>query len=105
MELSPSLHALHGSGAAEVIAIAVLAQPPPLTGELAGVLAIRLRTVALAIDSPRVRKKQSAAMTAFSPGWRATHDEPNLQRIQQPRKRKRTWPRRSSPKKEEEISV
>jgi hypothetical protein len=38
MELSPGLHALHGARAAEVIAVAIFAQPTALTGELAGLL-------------------------------------------------------------------
>jgi hypothetical protein len=42
MELSPGLHALDSAGSTEVIAVAVLAQPSTLAGELAGVLATRL---------------------------------------------------------------
>jgi hypothetical protein len=104
-ELSPGLHTLHGSRSAEVIAIAVFAQPSTLAGELAGVLATGLRTVALTIDSPRVRKKKPAAMTAFSSSSRAAHDEPNLRTIRSARKRKSRQPRRRSPKKEEDLSV
>jgi len=68
MELSPGLHPLHGSWPAEVIAIAVLAQPAPVAGQLAGVLTFRRRTVVLTIGSPGIRKKKRVAMTAFSPG-------------------------------------
>jgi hypothetical protein len=103
MELSPGLHALHGTRSAEVIAVAVFAQPSTLAGERAGMLATRFRTVSLTIDSPRVRKKKPAAMTAFSSRSRSAHGEPNLRRIQSPRKRKSRSPRRRSPKKEEEL--
>ena len=105
MQLSPGLHALHRARSAEVIAIAVLAQPAPLAGQFAGVLTFQRRTVALTIDSSGIRKKKPAAMAAFSPGWRAAHGEHNLRRIQEPRKRKRRPPRRRSPKKEEELSA
>jgi hypothetical protein len=105
MELSPGLHALHGAGAAEVIAVAVFAEPAALAGELAGLLTFRVRTIPLPIRRARIRKKKSAAMTAFTPGWRAAHDEPNLRRIQEPRKRKRRPPRKRNQKKEEELSA
>jgi hypothetical protein len=82
MKLSPSLHALHSSWPAEVIAIAVLTQPAALAGQLAGMLASGLRTVSLTICRARIRKKKQVAMTAFSSSWRAAHDEPNLRRIQ-----------------------
>jgi hypothetical protein len=42
MELSPSLHTLNGARSAEVIAVAVFAQPSTLAGEFAGLLAWRL---------------------------------------------------------------
>ena len=42
MELSPSLHTFDGARAAEIIAVAVFAEPSALTGELAGVLTGRL---------------------------------------------------------------
>jgi hypothetical protein len=104
MELSPGLHPLHGAGSAEVIAIAVFAEPAALAGELAGLLTFQARTIPLPIRCARIRKKQSAAMTALSPGFRAAHDEPNLRRIQGPRKRKRP-PSRRSQKKEEKLSA
>ena len=89
MELSPGLHVLHGARSAEVIAIAVFAQPSALAGDLADLLAFRSRTIPLPVDSPGIRKKKPAAMTAFTPGLRAAHGEPNLRRIQESRKRKR----------------
>jgi len=89
MEPSPGLHVLHSARSAEVIAIAVFAQPSALTGDLAGLLAFRGRTIPLTVESPRIRKKKPAAMTAFTPGLRAAHGEPNLRRIQESRKRKR----------------
>jgi len=90
MELSPVLHPFHGARSAEVIAIAVFAEPSALAGELAGLLTFRGRTVPLVIGSPWIRKKKTAAMAAFTPGWRAAHVEPNLRRIQESRKRKRS---------------
>ncbi len=104
MELAPSLHSLHGAGSTEVIAIPIFAQPAPLAGMLAGVLATRVRTVSLTIDSPRVRKKKPAAMAALTPRARTAHDAPSLQRIQPKEKPKRRQQRRRRPKKEEEIS-
>jgi len=103
MELAPGLHPLHGARAAEVIAIAVFAEPTALTGELAGLPTIRVRTKPLPIGSPRIRKKKPAAMTAFTPGGRAAHGAPSLRRIQKSRKRKRRPPRRGGPKKEEDL--
>jgi hypothetical protein len=105
MELSPGLHPLHGTGSAEVIAVAVFAEPAALAGELAGLLTFRVRTISLPIRRARIRKKKSAAMTALSPGCRAAHDAPNLRRIQESRKRKRRPPRKRSQKKEEDLSV
>jgi hypothetical protein len=87
MELSPSLHVLHGARSAEVIAIAVFAQPPALAGDLAGLMAFRGRTIPLPVGSSRIRKKKPAAMAAFTPGLRAAHVEPNLRRIQESAKR------------------
>jgi hypothetical protein len=105
MELSPGLHPFHGARAAEVIAVAVFAEPAALAGDLAGLLAFRVRTISLPIRRARIRKKKSAAMTAFTPGGRAAHDEPKLRRIQESRKRKRRPPRKRSQKKEEELSA
>jgi hypothetical protein len=39
MEFPPGLHTLHGAKSAEVIAVAVFAQPATLAGEFAGLLA------------------------------------------------------------------
>jgi hypothetical protein len=89
MELSPGLHPLHGARAAEVITIAVFAEPTALAGELAGLLTFRVRTIPLPIRRARIRKKKPAAMTALSAGWRAAHDEPKLRRIPERRKRKK----------------
>jgi hypothetical protein len=105
MELSPGLHPLHGARAAEVIAVAVFAEPAALAGELAGLLTFPARTIPLPIRSARIRKKKPAAMTAFTPGWRAAHEEPKLRRIQESRKRKRRPPRSRSQNKEEELSA
>jgi hypothetical protein len=103
MELAPGLHTLDGTRSAEVIAIAVFAQPSTLTGPLAGVLAFRRRTVPLTVNGSRIRKKKTVAMTALSSRGRAAHDEPNRRRIQELRRRKRKRPRRGNPKKEETI--
>jgi hypothetical protein len=103
MELSPGLHTLHSARSPEVVAVAVFAQPSALAKQLAGVLTTPVRTVALTIERPRIRKKKTAAMTAFSPGSRAAHGEPKLRRIPPPRKRKSRQPRRRNPKKEENL--
>jgi len=58
MELAPGLDPLHGARAAEVITIAVFAEPAPLAGELAGLLTFRARTIVLPIRRARIRKKK-----------------------------------------------
>jgi hypothetical protein len=103
MTLAPGLHPAHRFRPTEVIAVAVLPQPPMLAGGLAGLLTTRLGTISLPVGCPRIGKKKLGATKAFTPGLRAAHEEPTLRGTQRRRKRKRTQPRRSSPKKEEEI--
>jgi len=57
MALSPGPHPAHRRLAAEVIAIAILAQPPPLAGGLAGLPAGGLETIPLPIHRPGIRNK------------------------------------------------
>jgi len=103
MAFAPGLHPAHRFRPPEVITVAVLAQPPVLAGCLARLPATRVGTKSLSVGSPRIGNKKLAATTAFTPGSKAAHDEPNRRRTRQPRKRKRRPPRRSGPKKEEEI--
>jgi len=105
MKLSPGLYTLDGSGAAEVIAIAVFTQPSALARKLADVLATRFRAVSLAMDSARVGKKKPAAMAALTPRAIPAHNEPSLRRINSARKWKSRPPRKRNPKKEEGLSV
>jgi len=78
MALTPQLYAAHRLRAAEIIAVAVLAEPTSLTGRLAGVSAGGLGTIPLAIIGPRVRNKKLIATAAFASVLRAAHREPNL---------------------------
>src|SRR6266487_2787992 len=91
MALTPQLHPAHRLRAAEIITVAVLAEPPSLTGRLAGVPTGGLGTIPLAIVGPRVRKKKLIATAAFA----SAHREPNLRRTSLRRKRKRRSGRRA----------
>jgi len=55
MALAPLLHATNRRLAAEVIAVAILAQPSPLAGSLAGLSAGGLGTIPLTILRPWIR--------------------------------------------------
>jgi hypothetical protein len=59
MAFAPSLHSAHRIRPPEVVAIAVLGQPPALTGRLAGLATARLGAVVLTICRARVRNKNS----------------------------------------------
>jgi hypothetical protein len=69
MKLSPALHPLHGARSAEVIAVAVLAEPAALAGELAGLLTFRARTIPLPIRRAGVRKKKTCCNDGIYAGW------------------------------------
>jgi hypothetical protein len=94
MALAPQLDAANLLSSAEVVAIAVLAQPPALAGCLTGVSAAWLGTVALAIFGPWIGKEKRAATTAFASGLRAAHGEPDFEEALLGRKRKRTTARK-----------
>lgn len=73
MVLAPQLNAADLGGSPEVIAIAVFAQPPALTGGLAGLAASRIRTVTLAILGPRIGNEKLAATAAFASSLSTVH--------------------------------
>jgi len=103
MALTPALDAANFLRSAKEVSVAVLAQPPPLTGPLTGLSASRLKTIALAIFSPPIRNEKLAATVAFTSSVRAAHRPPHFGAAPSTRKRKREDPRRSDPKKEEEL--
>jgi hypothetical protein len=62
-------------GPAEGVTVAVFAQPPPLTGSLAGVPTIGVGTVLLAIDGSRIGNEEFIAATALASARRMAHRE------------------------------
>jgi len=74
MGLAPVPHALGILGAAEVIAIARLAQPAALAGTLAVLAALRLGTINLVMPVSIIRKKELLATTALATRELGTHD-------------------------------
>jgi len=74
MGLAPLPHSLGVLGAAEVITVGGLAQPPALAGTLAGLAALRLGTVNLVMSFPVIGKKELLATTALATRELATHD-------------------------------
>lgn len=66
MGASPRLDAGDLIGAAEDVAIAVLAEPPTLAGGLAGLTTIRRGAVALAIRGTRIREEELTATKALA---------------------------------------
>ena len=103
MALAPELDAADLVRSAEVIAVAVLAQPPSLGGSLADLSASGSGTVVLPIGGARIGNEELRATTAFASGLRAAHREPDLEATQAGRKRKRRATRTRNRKKEEEL--
>src|SRR5438093_7782330 len=101
MALAPGLHTTHGLRTAEVIAVAILAQPSSLAGGLAGLPTSGFGTIPLTIGGLRIRNKKLIATAAFASLLRMAHREPNLRRTRPGRKRKRRPRTRAKPKKEE----
>jgi hypothetical protein len=93
----------------EVIFIARLLQPRPLTGALAGLLTLRLRTKALASAAPVVGKKKFLAVQAITAALFRLHSVPNKgnhHRTKSPPSRKKIQTEeKSAKKKEEKISA
>ena len=103
MALAPELNAPDLVSAAEVVPVAILAEPPALTGSLAGLPTRRHGTIPLAILRAPVRDEELGATTAFASGLRAAHGEPDLDTSLPGRKRKRRTRRKEILKKEEKI--
>jgi hypothetical protein len=75
-----------------VVAVAVLAEPPPLAGCLTGLPASERGTVALAIFGARISHEQLGATAAFASGLRAAHHEPHCGERRTGRKpKRRNW--------------
>ena len=102
MALAPELDATDLVRSATVVAVAILAGPPPLAGLLTGLPTSRLKTVALAIFSPRIGNEELAATTALASGLRAAHRAHHFGDARPGRKRKRRTRRTPNRKKEEE---
>src|SRR5688572_32465100 len=76
MVLAPPLDAADRLSTAEVVAIAILTQPPSLAECLAGLSARGVGTVVLAVCGPRVGTKKLGAIAAFMSDLRTAHREP-----------------------------
>jgi len=95
MAFAPDLDTAHFVRSAEVVAVAILAEPPSLAGCLTGVSAGGLGTMALAIFGPWIGNEKLAATTAFASGLgAAAHGGPHFEEALPGRKRKRTTGRK-----------
>jgi hypothetical protein len=103
MAFAPKLDTANFVRSAEVVAVAILTEPPSLAGCLTGLSARGLRTVALAIFGPWIGNEKLGATTAFTSRLRAGHRALHFEEAPPGRKRKRTTRRRSNRKKEEEL--
>src|SRR6059036_1587472 len=101
MALAPQLHAPDLVSSAEVVTVAVLAQPPSLAGRLAGLAKGGRGTVALAVLSAAIGNEKLGATATFASGLRAAHRGPDLEAARSRRKRKRRTARRRNRNKEE----
>jgi hypothetical protein len=75
---APALDTGHGLRASEIVAVAILAQPPSLTGHLAGQSARLLGAVVLAIGRSRIGNEELVTAAAFSSTRRTAHREPHV---------------------------
>jgi hypothetical protein len=103
MTLAPQLDAADFVGSAEMVSVAIFAEPASLAGSLAGQTASGLETVALAILGPRVGNEKLGATAAFTSGQRAAHRKPYPRNPRTGRKSKKKTGRKRNPKKEEKI--
>ena len=99
--LAPALDPLDVGGSTEVVAVAALAQPTPLTGGLAGLPAGGLGTVVLAIRAARIWNEEGAAAAALTSARRAAHREPTLEPKRRKEDQRKQTGRRQDLKKEE----
>jgi hypothetical protein len=97
MALAPELDAAHLVGTAEVVAVAGLAQPAPLTGGLAGLPTSGLGTIVLAGLVTRIGNEKLGATAAFASGLLAAHREPQLKEVASARKRKKKNRKKTKP--------
>jgi hypothetical protein len=88
MSLAPSLHTAHSRRTAEVVAIAVLAQPPTLAGGLTGLATGRLGTILLPVNGAGIGKEKLLTTAAFTSFRRTAHREPKLRGARPARKSK-----------------
>ena len=95
MALTPELNAGDFVGSAEVIAVAVFAEPPLLADGFADFPAGRFAAVVLAIFGSRVRKKEPVAVTAFTTGERKAHCRLQLADVCQRKKTKKKNPKKT----------
>jgi hypothetical protein len=89
MALAPQLDAADFVSSAEVVTVAIFAQPPSLAGCLTGLLASGLGTIPLPILGAPIGEEELRATTAFASGLRQAHRERYLEAPHSGRKRKR----------------
>jgi len=104
MSRAPLLDARHILGITEVVAVGGLAQPSPLTGRLAGLLAIGFPAVLLPVAIAVIREEKGAATAALTSLWFVAHCEPKTKSSKLGIKSKHPKARRAKRKKEEEFS-
>ena len=76
MGLAPLLDAGHVLGITEVVTVGRFAQPSPLAGRLAGLLAIGFPAVLLPGAIAVIREEKGAATAALTSLWFVAHREP-----------------------------
>jgi hypothetical protein len=101
--LAPRLYPTDLCRAAEVIAIAVLAEPLPLASGFACLAAHGVKTVALTVGGSGIGNEKLTATAAFTSALRRDHREANLRRTLPRRKPKKSAQRKANSKKEEEL--
>lgn len=87
---SPLLDSGDLIGSAEDIAITILAEPAALAGGLAGLAAVQLGAVALAVRGARIREEELTATKALPATWPTAHRESNGPRAREGRTPKKT---------------
>ena len=87
---SPLLDACDLIGSAEGVAVAVLAEPAALAGGLAGLAAVRLGAVALAVCGARIREEELTATKALAATWPTAHWDPKGPGTEEGRKPKKS---------------
>ena len=104
VSFAPLADPLHVLGVAEVISIAWLSQPAPLTGGFAGLATIRSRTETLTAGIMNIGSKKCFAAVALASGVLGNHRLPSGKKTEPFDQSKTSQERRKKTKKEENFS-